>query len=34
MFSKTKQLKKENNDLETNHYFSIPEKIKEQINNR
>jgi uncharacterized protein involved in tolerance to divalent cations len=34
MLTKTKKIKQIKNDLETNHSFSIPEKIQKKINER
>ena len=34
MFTKTKKNEEENNDLETNHYFSIPKEIKSEIDKK
>ncbi len=34
MLTKTKKIQEKNNDLKTNHYFSIPEKIQEKISER
>ena len=34
MFTKTKKIQEKNNDLKNNHYFSIPKKIQENINEK
>jgi hypothetical protein len=34
MLTKTKKIRQEKNDLETNHSFPIPKNIQEKINER